>query len=339
MPVSRCYAISATPESGALSLLSAIASDEYARVVLPETHALWGAKRSFETYLDDFHAIADSAYGKRRRFTVGLRVDGRIACSCKLYDRELHWGAKTLRATGIGAVFTAPAFRGRGYASAMLGALLDEERAAGRDLAYLFSDIHPAFYERLGFYELPSRLISLRANLLDGAPAGGVPFGASDWPAVRRCFEALESEREWGFKRTPLVWDWIRQKWSTPLEPSVQPVHLIVRRNRSAIAYAIGRRVPTQDAFVIDDFGFAGEAGRQVMPALLRSAAGDLRRVTGWLPPAVAREALPRGSVRARKSAVFMLVPLSPSARGWWQANREAALAARHDAVWSADHV
>jgi len=27
----------------------------------------------------------------------------------------------------------------------------DAERAAGRDLAYLYSDIHPAYYEKLGF--------------------------------------------------------------------------------------------------------------------------------------------------------------------------------------------
>ena len=71
----------------------------------------------------------------------------------------------------------------------------------------------------------------------------------------------------------------------------------------------------------------------------MRAAAGDLRRVAGWLPPPFARDVLPRGSVRARKSAVLMLVPLSPLARTWWNENKEATLTGRADPCWSADHV
>ena len=310
-------------------ILATIGPDDYVREVLPGTHGMWGGKRSFESYADEFRAMAASAYLKRRRFTVGLRLEGQLVSSCKLYDREIRWGQKTLRATGIGAVFTPELLRGRGYASAMLGALLDDERAAGRDAAFLFSDIHPAFYERLGFITLPSRAISLRATSLDGSPAGGVPLEASDWAAVRRCFDALESERPWSFKRTPLVWDWMRGMWSRPVDASTQRVQLVVRRGRSAIAHALGRRVPSKDTFFVDDFGFEGEAGRAVLPALLRAAAGDLRRVGGWLPPPGARDVLPRGSVRPRKDAILMLAPLTSLARSWWLANRTAILEGR----------
>ena len=320
-------------------ILATISPDEYVREVLPETHELWGGKRTFESYAEDFRGMADSAYLKRRRFVVGLYVDEVLVCSCKLYDREIRWGHKTLRATGIGAVFTPELLRGRGYASVMLGALLDEERDAGRDLAFLFSDIHPVFYERLGFIALPSRLLTLRATSLDGSPAGGVPLEASDWAGVRRCFDALEAERPWSFKRTPLVWDWMRGMWSRPVEASMQRVHLVVRRNRSLIAYTLGRRIPSKDTFVVDDFAFEGEAGRAVLPALLRAAAGDLRRVGGWLPPSPARDVLPRGSVRPRKDAIFMLAPLTSLARSWWSANRAEVLDGRADAYWSADHV
>ncbi len=319
--------------------LTPVAPEEYVREVLPGSHALWGGKRTLETYADDFRAQAATPYLKRRRFTVGLRVDAQLVSSCKLYDREIRWGQKTLRATGIGAVFTPDAFRGRGYASAMLGALLDEERALGHDVAYLYSDIHPIFYERLGFIALPSRLITVRASSLDGSPAGGVPLENADWAGIRRCFDTLESARPWSFKRTPLVWDWMRAIWSRPVEAPTQRVQLVVRRGRQIIAYVVGRRVTSKDSFVVDDYAFSGETGLAVVPALLRAAAGDLRRVSGWLPPSGAREALPRGSVRPRKDAIFMIAPLTSLARSWWSANREAIENGNADACWSSDHV
>lgn len=320
-------------------MLAAISPDDYAREVLPESFGLWGARRTFDRYVGDFHAVAGSAYGKRRQFTVGIRSGERIVCSCKLYERELRWGELILRATGIGAVFTHPEERGRGYASAMLGALLDEERAAGHDLAFLFSDIHPAFYEKLGFAGLPSRIWTVRALSLDGSPAGGVPPETRDWAAIRRCFDALETQRPWAFRRTPLIWEWMRLKWNAPAEEGTQPVTLAVRRGREVAAYAIGRRILAADTFVLDDFAFAGDEGRARLPALVRACAGDLRRISGWLPPPLAREALPRGSVRARKDALLMLLPLSRPARTWWKATREESLAARWDAVWAADHL
>ncbi len=323
----------------ALANVEPISAAAYAREVLPETFPLWGNGRSFERYVADFRAIAGSTYGKRRPFTVGLHDDGRIVSSCKNYDRELRWNGISLRATGIGAVFTPGSMRGRGYASLLLGALLDAERQAGRDVAFLFADIHPAFYERLGFIALPSRLFTLRASSLDGSHAGATPLEPSDWAAVRRCFEAVDRERAWSFRRTPLVWDWMRTRWNAPPDGGAQPVQLAVKRGRATVAYALGRRVPREDTFVVDDFAFEGDEGRALLPALLRAAAGDLRRVGGWLPPPFARDILPRGSVRARKSAVLMLVPLSPLARTWWNENKEATLTGRADPCWSADHV
>ncbi|MBD5604334.1 MAG: GNAT family N-acetyltransferase, partial [Candidatus Eremiobacteraeota bacterium] len=260
-------------------------TEEYARDVLPDTFELWGDGRSYERYVEDFLAIASSVYGKRRPFTIGLREGGALVSSCKNYDRELRWDDLSLRATGIGAVFTPKPLRGHGFAAAMLGALLDAERDAGRDLAFLYSDIHPVYYERLGFFTAPSRLFTLRADALDGSPSGARPLEASDWAGVRRCFEALDRARAWSFRRTPLVWDWMRRAWNAPLPAGSQPVRLAVKRGRSLIAYAIGRRVLRDDTFVVDDFAYDGDDGRAIVPALLRAGAGDLRRVGGWLPP------------------------------------------------------
>jgi hypothetical protein len=75
------------------------------------------------------------------------------------------------------------------------------------------------------------------------------------------------------------------------------------------------------------------------VPALLRAGAGDLRRVGGWLPPAPARQVLPRGSVRPRKNAILMVAPLSADARAWWAATKDEALTGQADATWHSDHV
>jgi predicted N-acetyltransferase YhbS len=319
--------------------IEAIPTETYVREVLPEAFAMWGGNRPFERYVEDFRSVAGSTYAKRRSFTVGIRERGQTVSSCKNYDRELRWAGKALRATGIGAVFTLPALRGRGYASLMLGALLDAERAAGRDVAFLYSDIHPAFYAKLGFLAAPSRTITVRSATLEGAPSGAEPMEAKDWPAVRRCFEALDSARRWSLRRTPLVWDWMRRSFEGPSHSGEQSIRLVVRRRRSIVAYALGRRVVRRDAFVFDDFAFDGDEGRGILGRVLRAAAGDLARVVGWLPPPIAREALPAGSVRARKDAILMFAPLSELGRAWWNANAEQIRGARADATWGADHV
>jgi predicted N-acetyltransferase YhbS len=319
--------------------LRSIAPEEYVRTVLPESFALWGDKRTFERYVEDFRDVANSTYAKRRDFTIGMYDAGELVASCKTYDRELRANDVSLRAVGIGAVFTPARARGRGYATAMLGAFLDTERAAGRDLAFLFSDIHPEFYARLGFVALPSRLITVRASSLGDERIVASPLETRDWPAIRRCFESLDLARTWSLRRTPLVWDWMRNRWNAPLADGSQAVHLVARRGRGIAAYAIGRRVPRQDHFALDDFAFDGDDGKAAIGPLLRAAAGDLRRVSGWLPPPIARAALPAGSTRARKGAILMIAPLSAPARTWWAANKDEILRGRADPCWSSDHI
>jgi GNAT superfamily N-acetyltransferase len=318
--------------------LTTIAPAEYARDVLPQSSTIWAGGRSLDEYVRDFVAVAGSAYGKRRFRTLGLRIDGSIAVSCKRYEREIRCGDRVLQAVGIGAVFTPPELRGRGYASALLGVLLDSERVAGTDVAYLFSDIHPAFYERLGFVTLPSRTISLRADMLPATRMEITALTDADWSLVRRCFDALDNRRPISFQRPPLVWEWLRTV--TRANPSDgQRVALIARRSRTSGAYLFGRRLPKLDAFVLDEFGYTGDDGSDAIAPLVRSAAGDLRKVTGWLPPDIARPALPRGAVKKRKSGVTMIAPISAAARAAWRLQAPAILADDADRCWSTDHI
>lgn len=317
--------------------LEVIAPDEYARDVLPLSETLWAGARASDVYAGEFLAVAGSGWGKRRFRTVGLRIGGALVASCKRYERELRCGERRYRTAGIGAVFTPQGLRGRGYATAMIAAFLDTERDAGTDVVYLFSDLHPAFYERLGFVALPSRTIALRADALSPDRVRVAVLGDADASAMRRVYDALDARRPFAFVRKPLDWEWQRLR-AASAEHNAPLLRLGVRRGRSLGAYVTGRRVPAADAFVLEELAFAREGDAQLVGPLLRAAAGDLRTIRGWLPPAVARGVLPRGAVRPRTAAIAMLVPLSARFRSAFRdhaaGKRDAA-----DPCWSTDHI
>jgi predicted N-acetyltransferase YhbS len=309
---------------------------EYARLVLPLSAKLWAGRRNLETYAAQTLEIAQGGYGRRYYRTIGLYDDGALISSCKRYERTVQLGARRLRVFGVGAVFTPEPLRGRGYASVMLAMLLDAARAERCDAVYLFSDIRPHFYEELGFRLQPSRSITLRADEL---PAGRIALARMeerDWDGIRRAFSMLDRARTWSFTRTPLVWDWIRTRLRHGSEHTRgADAHFVVRKG-GAFAYALGMRVPERDTYALDEFGFAGNGAEELLPTLLRGAAGDLRRIAGWLPPDGARQILPRGAVRDRRSAIFMIAPLSESGKRWCALSERPSPA---DGVWSTDHI
>ncbi|MBV9148667.1 MAG: GNAT family N-acetyltransferase [Candidatus Eremiobacteraeota bacterium] len=317
--------------------LRTIPIEKYAGAVLPVTASLWAGQRDLQTYVRQTNELARSSYGRRNYRTVGLFEDNDWLASCKRYERTIDFNGKRLRAVGFGAVFTPQALRGQGYATTMLALLMDEARQRRLDLGYLFSDIHPAFYAALGFQECPSHTFTMAS---DSLPTDRVRSGRiedSDWRDVARCFRALESAERWRIERSAAVWDWIRVRVRQRAENrTAQMVALAVRAKRRVIAYVIGQRQPLKDVFMLDELGWNGSAGRAAVAPLLRNAAGDLRRISGWLPPSSAIAPLHRYRTRKRTDAILMMAPLSARARHFVEvASGDSAT----DAVWSTDHI
>lgn len=317
--------------------LREISPETHAQLVLPVSAAMWRGRRDEATYVGQTLEIARSSYGKKYYRLFGFFDGSTLAASFKRYTRTLHFGGEKLRAHGIGAVFTPPDLRGRGYASAMLAAALDAWRSDGVDIGYLFSDIRPAFYEEIGFATLPSRSISLRADTLAAERIVVERLRPDDWASIARAHSVADRKRPWGFERSPLVWSWIRLRLAHGSEHTTgADGSLVVRRGREIAAYALGVRAPEHDAFVLDEYGYATERDATLVAPLLRAAAGDLDRITGWLPPDGWRALLPRGAVRKRKDAIFMAAPLTPLAKRWLDLARRESSA---DGVWAIDHV
>jgi hypothetical protein len=196
--------------------------------------------------------------------------------------------------------------------------------------------VRPQFYSSIGFTEIASREIVLRADTLPNRRLSLRSLNESDWKGVARCFDICAGGRT-VFERTPLIWQWIRMLMRQRSEhPYGQQTNLFVRRGRGVGAYVLGVRVPERDVYVVDEYGFADGEAAETVPALLRAAAGDLRRIAGWLPPTGAREMIPRGSVRPRRGAIFMIAPLSLAG-----ARLTAALARKGNAdyCWPTDHI
>lgn len=316
--------------------LREIPAETYAREVLPLTGPLWAGGRSFEQYVAQTREIAASAYGRRNYRTVGLYDGPMLVASFKRYGRTLHHGSQRLRAVGFGAVFTPAEYRGRGYASIMLATALDRARAAGYDLAYLFSDIRPQFYAALGFRALASRRFSLDAAALPAARLDLASLTERDWGGVRRVFDRCERRRNAGFLRNASVWEWIQTRQRHACEhPTANATNLVVRSQGGVGAYVFGVRDPKRDAYVVDEFAFADERAAAAIPGLLRAAAGDLRRITGWLPADPARRLLPKLAVRKRTRAIPMMMPMSLEGRRLL----EAISSSREDFCWATDHI
>lgn len=318
--------------------LREIPPQTYAREVLPLTAPLWAGPRSFDTYVAHTLEMARGPYGRRHYQTLGLYDGTSLVASFKRYERTLRLDAQRMRTVGFGAVFTPEEYRGRGYASIMLATALDAARAGGYDVAFLFSDIRPQFYAALGFVALPSRRFLLRADTLPSARLQLAHLHDADWSTVARVYDRWDRDRNRSaaFVRSSTVWSWIAMRARQRSEhPTGQPTNLLVRRGRRVIAYALGVRAPRLDAYLLDEFAFAGPAGAATIPALLRAAAGDLQRVTGWLPPNGAREVMPKLTVRRRNDAVFMMAPLNVPGRELLH----AAAASGSDFCWATDHI
>lgn len=116
--------------------------------LLADAYPEWQKGRTFAQYCADNRK--EEAYGTR----FVLEKDGEVVSSLIWLWPENRLARKVF---GIGSVVTPPRFRGKGYASEMLTECLRMADLA-TDLVILYSDIHPAFYERFAFRALPDTM-------------------------------------------------------------------------------------------------------------------------------------------------------------------------------------
>lgn len=280
-------------------------------------HALWGSGRTEEELVAHTFTQLERAGPELLRY-AGLVDESGLVASLKRYALLLHHpdqpGAH--RAVGLGAVFTRPSARRRGAASALIREVMREASDLGYSAALLYSDIAPAFYERLGFVALAA--IDHVARPADLPAEGALPIR----PAEPADLDRILAFYEEGFRGTsPLL---------RPLRS--RALYRFFRyRNRvrgewilsdagNDVGYLIaGREDPLrdlpgpheEDRVWVDEWAAPGIAPDQVWAAVRALSEREGARVVGaWLPPHGQSE---RFQARPRAGAIPMIAPLAAS--------------------------
>jgi predicted N-acetyltransferase YhbS len=155
--------------------------------ILEANYDIWNEGLSRPAYRKWWTAQLATSWGREHLRRTALVDGGDVLASAKEYLFTATLDGRTVRVLGLGAVFTQPAHRGRGSAAALIEQLIARASANGCDLALLFSEIGPAYYERLGFSVLPMFDLELRVaeSTRHGAPATLVRAGDdSDFDAA-----------------------------------------------------------------------------------------------------------------------------------------------------------
>ena len=120
------------------------------------TYDIWHEGLSERAYSQWNAAQMRTPWGRTHLQRLALvDVSGRLLATAKRYRYRMRLDGRVGWMSGIGAVFTPPLQRGKGYASQLIEQLLEIERKDGALLAGLFSEIGATFYERLGFTVVP----------------------------------------------------------------------------------------------------------------------------------------------------------------------------------------
>lgn len=260
--------------------------------VLADTHALWSDGLSRDNYAKAWAAQLKTPWGHQHLDRVAL-IDGpHVLSSAKRYDLSVRVDGRIRRVLGIGAVFTAAAHRGRGCARELITRLLDTAVTEGQEFAMLFSEIAPAFYERLDFVPVPLLESTLEVDQKrGGAPAMLVRSGDEkdlhaivEMSAMRSANARLALDRSEDFIRYNITRKRLVSGFGPPGGRNTE--FLVVEEGHQAVAYLVSTECDGR--WFIEEAGDRDPAGArlgamlQVM--LARQPSERLPEIKCWWP-------------------------------------------------------
>jgi GNAT superfamily N-acetyltransferase len=306
--------------------------------VLDDTFPLWHDGLSRESYGKAWAAQLKTPWGRQHLDRVAL-VDGpHVLSSAKRYDLSLRIDGRIRRVLGIGAVFTAAAHRGRGCARELLTRMLDTAVTEGQEFAMLFSEIAPAFYERLDFVPVPLVEAALEVDQKrGGAPAMLVRSGdEKDLPAIAEMSAARSADARLSLDRSEELIRFMitRKRIHSGFAPSGyrNTEFLVVEEGHQAVAYLVSTE---QDGrWMIEEAGdrdpSGARLGAMLQVMLARHPGERLPEIKCWwpqslVPPQVkVAAATPTQEVlmiRPLRDRILPLPPLAAAEVVYWHAD------------------
>jgi GNAT superfamily N-acetyltransferase len=262
--------------------------------ILDGTYPIWNEGITREAYGRWNAAQMATPWGRGHLRRVAITNGDTIQASAKRYEFVARADNQPVSVLGIGAVFTPVEARGRGYARALLTAMMDDAAASGCGLALLFTEIGPAYYEALGFRVVPrpSYLIEVTRGR-GGSPATLVRCGeAADLDALADISARYAANAPFALDRTPevIAFGLARRRLLAGLgPPGLRDVEFFVAEEaQRAVAYVIITRGP--GGRVLEDCGDRDPHGARVGAILqvlaAREPAAPPMHLRAWLPRA-----------------------------------------------------
>lgn len=285
--------------------------------VLDDTFPLWNDGLTRENYGKAWAGQLKTPWGAAHLDRVAL-VDGpHVVSSAKRYDLSLRFDGRIRRVLGIGAVFTGEAHRGRGGARELLTRMLETAVTEGQEFAMLFSEIAPAFYERLEFVPVPLVEWVIEVDQKrGGAPAMLVRSGDErDLPniiemsAARSTGARLALDRSEDFVRYGIT----KKRLQSGLSPAGMKTteFLVVEEGHQAVAYLVATE---QDGrWMIEEAGdrdpSGARLGAMLQVMLARYPSERLPEIRGWWPQSLVPPQL-KVAAATPTQEVLMIRPL-----------------------------
>jgi GNAT superfamily N-acetyltransferase len=285
--------------------------------ILDDTFPLWHDGLSREHYGKYWSALVRTPWGQAHLDRVALQDGPHVVASAKRYDLSMRIDGRIRRVLGIGAVFTAPAFRGRGAARELLARLMETAEAEGFEFAALFSEIAPRFYEQLDFVPVPLTEWQLDVDRQgDRPPAIHVRGGDDrDLPAIADISAAQSAGARLTVLRSEdfIRFGIARQRLLAGLgPPGLREVEFLVsEEGHRPVAYLLC--VSYRGTWFIEDAGDRDPSGARLgamLQVMLARHPGEARpRVRAWLPHSLTPPQV-RVATAAPTEPVLMIRPL-----------------------------
>lgn len=306
--------------------------------ILDDTYTVWHDGLSREQYGRHWAAQLKTPWGSQHLDRVALVEGPHVVTSAKRYDLSLRIDGRIRRVLGLGAVFTAPAYRGRGAARELITRMIETAEAEGYEFAALFSEIDPAFYERLDFVPVPLVEASLEIDRKDGGPPAVLVRSGddrdisamADMAAARVADARLAAVRSEDAIRFGIA----RQRLLAGLgPPGLREVEFLVsEEGHQPVAYLVS--VVHDGRWFIYDAGdrdpSGARLGAMLQVMLARHPGEACPDIHAWLPASLAppqvrimsatptREVL---MIRPLRDRTLPLPPLAAEEVVWWKAD------------------
>lgn len=228
------------------------------------------------------HIANDPCY--RHRDILVVEQDGQLVSSVHVYRRELHMAGSLVSCGGVGDVATHPAYRGRGYSSALLRAAVEHMRAEGCAVSLVFTH-RSDHYARHGWRRVPQSRFSVALPSLPEAsfetPYSVRPMQWEDPDEVGRVIDFTRRIAE------PLCGPVRRDRryWETWVRHEAKGALVALSQEDEVVAYTAHRTA--MGRIMVTDLGWARGHGAALRP-LLRAVARigilqDAQRMVGPL--------------------------------------------------------